>query len=268
MLIAILIVLILALLYLYCLHGRTGHKDLPKLRGWYYAHRGLHNETRPENSMAAFRAALENGFGIELDVHLLADGNLAVMHDSSLKRTAGADITMEELTTEDLSRYRLADTEETIPTFREVLDLFDGKAPLIVELKSVNGNYAALTDAACRMLADYNGLYCVESFDPRCVLHLKKHYPHLIRGQLAENYFRSSSPIPGILKFLFTNHLGNFLTRPDFIAYKYDDRKNLGTFLARRVLGLQGVSWTIRSKEDFDTARKEGWLPIFEGFLP
>ena len=268
MLIAIIVILILILLYLFFLHGRIGHSGLKSLTGWFYAHRGLHDAQCPENSMAAFRAALENGFGIELDVHLLADGNLAVMHDSSLKRTAGADITMEELTTEELTQYRLGDTEETIPTFREVLELFDGKAPLIVELKSVGGNYAALTDAACRMLADYNGAYCVESFDPRCLLHLKKHYPHLVRGQLAENYFRSSSPIPGILKFIMTNHLGNFLTRPDFIAYRYGDRKNIGTFLARRVLGLQGVSWTIRSKEDFDTAVKEGWLPIFEGFRP
>ena len=268
MLIAFIILLILAILYLFCLHGRTGHPGLKPLQGWHYAHRGLHDAQRPENSMAAFRAALDGGFGIELDVHLLADGNLAVMHDSSLLRTAGADITMEELTTEDLSRYRLGNTEETIPSFRQVLDLFDGKAPLIVELKSVNNNYTALTDAACRMLADYKGTYCVESFDPRCVLHLKKHYPHIVRGQLAENFFRSSSPIPGILKFLLTNHLGNFLTRPDFIAYKYDDRRNLGTFLARHVLGLQGVSWTIRSKEDFETAIHEGWIGIFEGFLP
>ena len=268
MLIAIIILLVLLLAYLFCLHGRRGHAGLNLLHNWHYAHRGLHDAQRPENSMAAFQAALDNGFGIELDIHLLADGNLAVMHDSSLLRTAGADITMEELTTEQLSQYHLGNTEETIPTFRQVLDLFDGKAPLIVELKSVNNNYAALTDAACRMLADYPGAYCMESFDPRCVLHLKKHYPHIVRGQLAENYFRATSPVPGILKFLLTNHLGNFLTKPDFIAYKFDDRKNLGTFLVRRLLGVQGVSWTIRSKEDFDTALKEGWIAIFEGFLP
>lgn len=268
MLIALIVILLLVLLYLFCLHGRRKHPLLPQLSGWRYAHRGLHGENRPENSMAAFQAALEGGFGIELDVHLLADGNLAVMHDSSLKRTAGADITMEELKSEDLCRYHLGGTEETIPTFRQVLELFDGKAPIIVELKSVGGNYAALTDAACRMLAEYKGVYCVESFDPRCVLHLKKHYPHLVRGQLAENFFRSTGKLPAVLKFLLTNHLGNFLTRPDFIAYKYDDRKNLGTFLCRRVLGLQGVSWTIRSKEDFDIAEKEGWIPIFEGFRP
>ena len=268
MLIVLLILLILFAIYLFFLCGRTGHKGLDALRGWHYAHRGLHDMTRPENSMSAFRAALDAGFGIELDVHLLADGNLAVMHDSSLRRTVGSDVLIETLTTQQLSEYRLNGTEEPIPTFQQVLDLFDGKAPLIVELKSANNNHAQLTEAACRMLDAYHGPYCIESFDPRCIYWLKKHRPDLIRGQLAENFFRSTSPISNVLKFIMTNHLANILTRPDFIAYKFDDRKNLGTFLTRRLLKVQGVSWTIRSKIDFDTAVKEGWIAIFENFHP
>ena len=74
------------------LRGRTGHPGLEALRGWGYAHRGLHGDGVPENSMAAFKAALDHGYGIELDIHLLKDGNLAVIHDASLKRTAGADV--------------------------------------------------------------------------------------------------------------------------------------------------------------------------------
>ena len=268
MLIALLILILLIALYLFMLHGRTGHPGLDALRGWHYAHRGLHNEDRPENSMSAFEAALDAGFGIELDIHLLADGNLAVMHDSSLRRTASADVLIETLTIQQLSDYRLNVSNEAIPTFQQVLDLFDGKAPLIVELKAANNNHAQLTEAACRMLDTYNGPYCIESFDPRCILWLKKHRPDIIRGQLARNFFRSDVSIPGILKFVMTNHLANFLTRPDFIAYRFADRKGLGTFLTRRLLGVQGVSWTIRSKKDFDIAVKEGWLAIFEGFLP
>lgn len=268
MLIVLIVLLVLFLLFLFCIHGRTGHPGLKTLQGWHYAHRGLHDETLPENSMAAFKAALDAGFGIELDVHLLADGNLAVMHDSSLRRTAGVDIPIETLTTEQLTDYRLGDSQQTIPTFQEVLDLFAGKAPLIVELKSVGNNHAQLAETACRMLAAYNGPYCVESFDPRCVYWLKKHRPEIIRGQLAENFLRSASPISKLLKFLMTHHLLNFLTKPDFIAYKFDDRKNPGTFLARRLLGLQGVSWTVRTAEDFRTAVQEGWLVIFEGFRP
>lgn len=262
----VLILIALFCLYLFCLCGRTGHPDLPKFRGWNYAHRGLHDETRPENSMAAFRAALEAGCGIELDIHLLKDGNLAVIHDASLKRTAGADVKIEELTTQELEHYHLNGTAETIPQFRQVLELFAGKAPLIVELKCENGNHAALCEAACKMLEGYDGLYCMESFDPRAVIWLRKNRPQIVRGQLSENWMGKKLPIPGILKFALTYHFSNVCTRPDFIAYKYADRKAFGTDICRKWLGIQGVSWTLRSREEYDTAVNEGWIPIFENF--
>lgn len=253
-------------LYLFCLCGRPDHPDMEKFRGWSYAHRGLHDENLPENSMAAFRAALDAGYGIELDIHLLKDGNLAVIHDASLKRTAGADVRIEELTTEELANYSLCGTAETIPEFRQVLELFAGKAPLIVELKCENGNHAALCDAACRMLDGYDGLYCMESFDPRAVIWLRKHRPDIVRGQLSENWLGKKLAIPGILKFALTYHLSNVATRPDFIAYKYADRKAFGTDICRKWLGIQGVSWTLRSREEYDTAVSENWIPIFENF--
>jgi glycerophosphoryl diester phosphodiesterase len=196
-LIILAVILVLFILWILAVRGRKGHEKLPALRSWSYAHRGLHGEGRPENSMAAFRAALEGGYGIELDVHLLADGNLAVIHDSSLKRTAGADVKIEELTTEQLENYRLEGTEETIPEFQDVLTLYNGKAPLIVELKPENGNHAALTEAACRMLDSYKGVYCLESFDPRCVAWLKKNRPDIIRGQLSSNFVKGKSDLPG-----------------------------------------------------------------------
>ena len=90
-------------LYVLSTQGRTGPPGLAALQGWNYAHRGLHDTEKPENSMAAFRAALENGYGIELDIHLLKDGNLAVIHDTSLLRTAGCDINITDLSTEDLA---------------------------------------------------------------------------------------------------------------------------------------------------------------------
>ena len=141
------------LLFLLSLRGRKDHPGLKALQGWSYAHRGLHNAERPENSMAAFRAALDQGYGIELDIHLLKDGNLAVMHDSVLKRTTGRDGKIEDLTTAQLADYHLGGTDETIPEFLQVLDLFAGKAPLIVELKVADNNYAALAQTACAMLS-------------------------------------------------------------------------------------------------------------------
>ncbi len=261
-------VVILVILYILANRCRRNHPGLKNLQGWSYAHRGLHGDGRPENSMAAFRAALERGYGIELDIHLLKDGNLAILHDSLLKRTTGREGCIEDLTTEDLKTCFLEGTEETIPTFRDLLDLYDGKAPLIVELKPVGGNHAALTETACAMLEDYPGVYCMESFDPRCVLWLKKNRPQIIRGQLSENFLRSDSKMPWLLRFVLTHNLGNFLTRPDFIAYKFADRKNASVYVCRKFWKPQLVSWTLKTKEDYDTACKEGWLPIFENFCP
>lgn len=262
------ILLILGIAYLLALGGRTGHPGLEKLRGWNYAHRGLHGKGVPENSLAAFRLAVERGYGAELDIHLLKDGNLAVIHDSKLARTTGKEGRVEDLTTEDLKNYLLEGTDEIIPTFREVLDLFEGKAPLIIELKAEN-NAAALCEAACKMMEGYNGVWCMESFDPRCVLWLKKNRPDVIRGQLAENYFKNpKSPLPWMLKLILSFHLENFLTRPDFIAYDFGTRDVLSNKICRRLLGIQGVSWTLRSQTDHAAALKEGWIPIFEHYEP
>ncbi|MBP3674519.1 MAG: glycerophosphodiester phosphodiesterase [Oscillospiraceae bacterium] len=264
----IIVIAVLLLFYILSVRGRTGHPGLKNLLGWSYAHRGLHDAERPENSMAAFRAALDAGFGIELDIHLLKDGNLAVMHDSSLKRTTGCDGRIEDLTTPQLKDFSLGGTSETIPEFLQVLDLFAGKAPLIIELKVTDGNYAALTQTACAMMEGYKGPWCMESFDPRCIWWLKKHRPEVIRGQLTEDHFKSEGKLPCILKWALKHQVFNFLTKPDFVAYKFEDRKTFSNTLVRKLWGVQGVSWTLRSKEDYDTAISEGWLPIFENFKP
>lgn len=256
-------------LYLFALRGRTGHKGLQALQGWKYAHRGLHGNGVPENSMEAFRLALENGYGIELDVHLMADGNLAVIHDFSLMRTAGADVKIEDLVTEQLQDYYLEGTRDRIPEFRQVLELFAGKAPLIIELKAERNNHAALTEAVCKMLESYNGAYCLESFDPRCIYWLRKNRPQEIRGQLSENYIgNKSSKLPFILKWVITTNILNLLTRPDFISYRFSDRKRLGVGICRKLWKIQGVTWTLKDPQEYKDAVAEHWLPIFENFKP
>jgi len=258
----------LALIYLFVIKGRTGHKGLKALRRWYYAHRGLHSDGVPENSMAAFRAAKEYGYGVELDIHLMKDGNLAVIHDSSLRRTAGANVRIEDLTALQLEDYRLEGTDEKIPLFSQVLELFNGEAPLIVELKSTNDNYAQLCLAACKVLDNYNGLYCIESFDPRCIKWLRTHRKKIIRGQLTMNYFRVNSKLPWATKFVMTHLLSNVFTRPDFVACCFADRKGISNILCEKLWGVQSVSWTLRSKENFETALREDRIAIFENFIP
>ena len=268
--IAVLIIIsILFALYILSTMCRSGHPGLMALRGWAYAHRGLHGNGVPENSMEAFRRAKEAGYGIELDVHLLADGELAVMHDAQLRRTTGADGFIEDLTSEQLSAYKLESTDETIPLFRQVLELYSGKAPLIVELKSERDNYVALCQRVCEMLDGYRGVYCVESFDPRCIYWLRKNRPDIIRGQLTENYFVTpGSKLPWHLKLVLANQILNFLTQPDFVAYRFEDRKTLSNLLVRKFWGAQGVTWTLKSQEEYDTAVSENWIPIFEDFCP
>ncbi len=263
------LILILFALYIFSTRCRSGHPGMKDLLGWSYAHRGLHGPGVPENSMAAFRAALDGGYGIELDVHLLKDGNLAVIHDSLLNRTTGEAGHIEDLCTADLKNYQLEGTQETIPEFMDVLTLFQGKAPIILELKPADGNHDALTEAACKMLETYKGVFCIESFDPRCLVWLKKHRPDIIRGQLTENYFRSRNELPDYLRFALTHCISNLICVPDFVAYNFADRsKTIATRLCQKLWKAHCVGWTIRTKEDYDAAIAEGWLPIFEGFCP
>ena len=265
----VIIVLLLFILYILSTRCRKGHEGLTNLRGWSFAHRGLHGNGVPENSLRAFAKAVAAGYGSELDVHLLSDGQLAVIHDSSLKRTTGCVGRIEDLTAEKLPEYRLEGTDETIPLLTQVLDIYAGKAPLIVELKPVDGNVEALCTKICEVLDGYNGAYCVESFDPRCVYWFTKNRPDIVRGQLTENFFKSpSSKLPVIIKFIMKTQMCNFLTRPDFVAYRFRDRKNFSNFLCRKLWGAQGVTWTLRTIQEYNAALEEDWIPIFENFCP
>ena len=106
---------LLFLLYIFSLKGRNGHKDMRKLRKFSYAHRGLHGNGVPENSLWAFQLARDKGYGIELDVHLMKDGQLAVIHDTSLLRTAGVDMTTPKPVEEALALFdRLLDEMEAL----------------------------------------------------------------------------------------------------------------------------------------------------------
>ena len=236
----------------------------------HYAHRGVHaiHAGIPENSIRAFRLAANNGYGAELDVRMSRDGNLVVMHDESLKRTTGANANVSAVTAQVLSQLTLEGTREKVPFLEDVLPLFNGKAPLLIELKPENGNHVQLTKKVMDLLDAYPDLsFMIESFDPRVLRWLRKHRPDVLRGQLAENFFRDEGcSLNWFLRFLMTNMMCNFLTRPDFVAYKYEDRDGLAPALCRRIWGPQFFWWVVRSQEDAKPLLHAKDLIIFEGF--
>ena len=201
----------------------------------------------------------------------MKDGNLAVIHDASLLRTAGADVLVEDLTAEEVKRYRLEGTQEQIPLLEEVLPLFEQSGlPLVVELKAERGNHDALAAATCAVLDKYKVLYCIESFDPRCIRWLKKNRPEIVRGQLSENFLRhgDGGNMPKALLWALGNLLTNCLAKPDFIAYRFSDRDNLCLRWCRWFYHVQEINWTIITKEEMCAAESAGNLVIFQDFDP
>jgi len=247
--------------------GRTGMRETEELKKYVYAHRGYHDKPDiPENSMPAFRRAVTRGWGIELDVHLTKDGKLVVFHDSNLKRITGAEGILEETEWRKLSSLVLEGTAERMPLLDEVLELTEYCSPLIIELKT-RGNRKELARAVCDRLDRYRGLYCIESFDPLAMREVRKYRPEIIRGQLSCDFFKEDEDLPGWQKLMLSRMWTNVYSKPDFIAFKFEDRS---LYALKRNLdkGLLDVAWTIRSKEDFDYCIKNGIVPIFEQFDP
>lgn len=243
--------------------------DFSAFRKFDYAHRGLHDKDKgvPENSLMAFGLAVRGGFGMEFDLQLTKDGQVVVHHDRTIARTCGVDRNIDEMTFAELSGYRLFGTGEQVPLFSQVLKLVDGRTPLIIELKSYT-RQEELCRKAVELLQGYKGLYCVESFDPRIVRWFRKNQPQVVRGQLMERLEGGAGGLTRAQAFFGRNLLTNHLTRPHFEAYDFTCRRNPSLRAARRVFGMQEVSWTLRTLEDYKAAKEEGCLCIFEKFLP
>lgn len=261
------VLVVLVLLWLWAIAPHLPRADFSAFHKYDYAHRGLHDKDKgvPENSLKAFDLAVRGGFGMEFDLQLTKDGQVVVHHDLSISRTCGVERNICDMTYEELSGYRLFGTEERVPLFTEVLKLVNGRTPLIIEMKSYT-RQEELCKKAMDLLKGYEGLYCVESFDPRIVRWFWKHYPHIVRGQLMCRMPRED--MSQLEDFIGRNLLTNFYTRPHFEAYDFHTRRNLSLRTARRVFGMQEVSWTLRSLEDYRVAKGEGCLCIFEKFLP
>ena len=254
--------------YLFAVSPRI--KDRPEpMPKVYYAHRGLHDNISdaPENTMAAFAKAVKGGYGIELDVQLTKDGQVVVVHDFNLKRICGIDGDVDSFTYEELQKFPVYESRQTIPLFSDVLALVNGRVPLIVEIK-YKGTGKAVCEKTWELLKHYSGVYCIESFHPGIILWLKKHRPDICRGQLSQNFWRHRGELKGWQAFAMTNLLSNFLTRPDFISFHWAHRMLPAVWLCRRLHRLPVFCWTVQSRQTMEQVEREGCLVIFEGFLP
>ena len=256
-LVIILCLLALILLYLLMIMPRmAGRPDAAPLLNWLYAHRGLHDNATdaPENSLRAFQKAVDAGFGIEMDVQLTKDGIPVVFHDFTLDRVCGAEGKVCQRTLDELQELFLCGTDQKIPKLEDVLKLVDGKVPLIVELK-IEAIDVSLCPAVDKLLSEYKGTYCIESFNPLGVLWYRCNRRKVVRGQLADAFHREGV-YSGPLYFLLQNLMFNWLGRPDFIAYNHKYPGMLSRSLCRSLYRGTAAAWTIKSQEELETARK------------
>lgn len=242
-----------------------------------YAHRGLfdNNSNAPENSMYAFENAIDHGFGMEIDVQLTKDKMPVVFHDFTLKRIARDKDNMpvegkvSDYTYAELQQFHLLDSDQTIPSFEDFLNLVKGQVPLIIEYKIENKDIKAeVCKIANTLLKDYKGEYCIESFNPFGVLWYKIHRPDIIRGQLSDNFHKDKNVKDNPITFGCQHLLFNWITKPDFIAYNHKAEKNLSRRICHVLYKNEAVAWTIKDEEQLAKARKHFDMFIFDSFVP
>ncbi len=217
------------------------------------AHRGLHDGNSPagnvpENSIAAFEKAIQAEFPIELDVHLLSDGEVVVFHDHRLRRMTGQEGRLANLDTKALRMLRLQGSDQRVPLLAEVLQFVDGRVGMLIELKNLGMRVGRLERAVVRLLAEYRGEYALQSFNPLSVLEMRRLAPDICRGQLSTG--KMGIPLA-------------WLTRPDFVAFDIENLAQPSADRARN-LSMPMLAWTIRDAEQLDSVRHLADNFIFE----
>lgn len=261
------LLLVLLILFLFAIRPNKPRAEMKKyLFPVRYAHRGLHDEEKAENSLSAYRAAVERGFGIEFDVRLSKDGELVVFHDDDLKRLCGVDKNVVDLTKEELQRLHLSGTDDVIPTLQEVLSLVDGKVPLLVEIKDMP-RHGEVVEKTVEALKAYRGDFIVESFNPLYIAKVKKLMPEVCRGVLSMNFsheksFKAFFPALQLL-------LLNFRAKPDFIAYEVSGWRSFSLNACRKLFHTASLCWVPRSQQEEQDAYRHGFdAVIFENYIP
>ena len=228
------------------------------------AHRGLHDEVSPENSLSAFKKAVEKGYAIETDVQMTADGILLAFHDEILDRMTDGKGLISQKNFNEICNYTLKNSEEKIPLLSEVLSLVGGKVPLLIEIKS-HKNIKAEEEKIKAMLEKYDGQYAFQSFNPFIVKWFKDNMPDVKSGVLSS--FFKDVKLSVFQKIILKNLWLNKLAKPDFISYNVDDAANFKK-LSKIKGTLPILFWTVRSTEQMRLVSEKCDNIIFEGFLP
>ena len=233
------------------------------------AHRGLWSpKGAPENSLAAFEAAVDGGYGIELDVRLSSDGEVMVFHDAGLERMCAAQGKLGERTVGELSTLRLKDTREPIPTLRRVLDLVDARALIHVELKTRPGEEGPLDRAVAALVDAYAGPIAIIGFNAHSHAWWAQHRPNLLRGLDSYSYADEAAQKLQEAERLALQNLEHIrIAKPHFLALGVDMLAS-ETAGRARVAGFPIVAWTLRSQGQWNMLQPYADNLIFEGFSP
>ncbi len=224
------------------------------------AHRGLHdlNKTRWENTFSAFKAAIVADFAIECDVHLTKDGQVVVFHDDELKRLTGREGRISELTAPEATALHIGGTDDHVPTLRQMLDLVEGRVPLIIELKGVEGRDDGLVAAVAKELADYQGQAAIMSFDHHLIRRFANDAPGIPGGLTAE----------GIGVKDLEAHFSMLAHGLSFVSYNVHHLPNPFISFVQQKLSMPVISWTVRDKDMQRHSDLNVDQITFEGFDP
>jgi len=262
-----LILLIIFAVLAFMTHPSLRYGKCKPWRNARFAHRGLHDIDNGvvENTLPAFIAARDAGYGMELDIRFSKDMQVVVFHDDDLLRLTGDPRPVRQLTLEELKALPLGGVESArIPTLKEVLDAIDGRVPLLIELKN-GANNARLCQAMMDALQDYPGEYIVEAFNPLIVAWFRFHAPQVVRGQLVGPLQSYRPTVNGIAGFFMAGLLTNFVSRPDFISYDANALRFFSPHFQRFMFRTPMAAWTVRTPALATLIEKRGEMSIFEG---
>ena len=237
------------------------------------AHRALHDRKagRVENSRKSIQAALDAGYGIEMDLQLSSDGHAMVFHDDLLDRLTGESGPVRNRTRAELEAIPLKDDGSTIPALADVLAQVAGRVPLLIELKDQDGemgpNVGELERATVAALQGYQGDVALMSFNPHSVAILAEIAPDIPRGITTSSYEAQWWPeVPEATRDILREIPDYDRVGACFISHESTDldRPRVAELKAQ---GAAILTWTIRSAEAEAEARRIVDNVTFEGYL-